>query len=1290
MAEPTQPQLSLDPELPITSWADEIVDAIRRHQVVVVAGETGSGKTTQLPKLAMLAGREKIAHTQPRRIAARSVAERIAEEMGIELGDLVGYQVRFTRKTTKDTRLKLMTDGVLLNEISFDRDLRRYDTIIIDEAHERSLTIDFLLGYLKQLMPRRPDLKIIITSATIDTTRFSEHFDGAPIIEVSGRTYPVEIRYRPLYDDGASAEGEGSVVERDQLEGIADAVAELGREGDGDILVFLSGEREIRDTADHLASLDLRFTEIVPLYARLSAAEQHRVFSPHPGRRIVLATNVAETSLTVPGIRYVIDAGTARISRYSARTKVQRLPIEPISQASANQRSGRCGRVAPGIAIRLYSEEDFLSRPEFTEPEILRTNLASVILQMANARLGSIVDFPFVEAPDRNQINDGLRLLDELGAIASGRSPEPKLTAVGKQLARIPVDPRLGRMIVAGAELGCLRDVLVIVAGLSIQDPRERPSDKQEQADAMHRRFFSDAILTGGEAPQKADGGDFLALLRLWRYVRQQQRDLSGNAFRRMCRNEFLSYLRLREWADLHAQLRDVAIDLGLTHSGERRGHDQAARAAEKVAAARSEADAIHTALLAGLLSHVGLADVRKVDPNLPVRKRVRLGPQEYVGARGSRFAINRGSSLAKNPPPLVMAFELVETTRLWARTVAAIDPDQVERVGGHLLKRSYSEPYWSARLGAVMAYENVTLLGVPIVAQRPVHYAKIDPVESRALFIQKALVEGDWHTRHHFFARNQRTREQAEEIEERTRRRDILISDSELAAFYAARIPEHVVSQAHFDRWWREQRRRDEFVLDLTIDDLISDDAADAFDEDAFPDDWVVETPTGPLRLPITYTFDPGSGKDGVLVTVPLAVLNQLDPEGFTWQIPGHRLELATELIRSLPKQVRTSFVPAPNFAERALAWLAEHPERQSGRFTDALAEALRQLTGVVIAPEAWQPTALPSHLRLAFEVVENGIATDTGEDLADLQERLARRLSSRLTSIAADHARTGEKDWVFGTIPATTELTRKGTTIVGYPALVDEGSTVGLAVVDTPLRAATSHRAGLRRLVTLAIPDPTKWVVAHLGMTAKLALSTGPYASVPHLIADARLASVGELIEREGEAGQVRDEVGFRALCDRVRVDHADHLREVVDVAARTLQRQTELAPLLAALPDGDAKVDLTEQLKNLVFTGFIAATPEPHYHQLPRYLHAMVNRVARLRSAPTRDDQALDVVWELEDAYAELCAAQPAGPLRPDVAEIGWALEELRVSLFAQSLGTRIPISAKRVRTMIKNAS
>ena len=879
------PKITYPENLPVSARKDDIAAAIRDHQVVVIAGETGSGKTTQIPKICLELGRGVaglIGHTQPRRLAARTVAERIAEELGQPLGESVGYKVRFTDHSSDNTLVKLMTDGILLAEIQQDRTLSRYDTIIIDEAHERSLNIDFLLGYLKNLLPRRPDLKLIITSATIDPERFARHFadkDGkdAPIVEVSGRTYPVEVRYRPLLLDDPDADS-ADAADRDQIQAISDAVDELGREGHGDILVFLSGEREIRDTADALKKRNLRTTEIVPLYARLSTAEQHKVFEPHAGRRVVLATNVAETSLTVPGIRYVIDPGTARISRYSNRTKVQRLPIEPVSQASANQRKGRCGRTSDGICIRLYSEDDFLSRPEFTEPEVLRTSLASVILQMSALGLGDVAAFPFLDPPDARNIRDGVNLLHELGALDPEEQDHRKrLTPVGRKLAQLPVDPKLGRMVLEADRNGALKEILIIAAALSIQDPRERPADKQQAAAEKHARF-------------KEQGSDFLAWLKLWDYIKEKQKELSSNQFRKLCKAEFLHYLRIREWQDVHSQLKQIAKQLELTPNSTEAAPDQ-----------------IHISLLSGLLSHIGLKDTESF---------------EYVGARNAKFAISPGSVLFKKSPQWVMAAELVETTRLWGRVVATIKPEWAEPLAQHLVKRTYSEPHWEKSAGAVMAFEKVTLYGIPLVASRKVNYGRIDPEVSRDLFIRHALVEGDWQTHHKFFSENRKLLAEVEELENRARRRDILVDDETLFVFYDDRVPADVVSARHFDSWWKKTSREQPDLLSFEKSMLINDGAGAVVEQD-YPDSWR----QGRMKFRLTYQFEPGADADGVTVHIPLAVLNQVSPDGFDWLIPGLREELLTALIKSMPKSLRVNFVPAPNFARGAAA--EPDPER-------------------------------------------------------------------------------------------------------------------------------------------------------------------------------------------------------------------------------------------------------------------------------------------------------------------------------------------------------------------------
>src|SRR3954470_17486271 len=1069
------PRVSYPDELPVSARRDDIAAAIRDHQVVIVAGETGSGKTTQLPKICLELGRGvegMIGHTQPRRIAARSVADRIAEEIGTPLGETVGYQVRFTDRSSRDTLVKVMTDGILLAELQHDRSLSAYDTIIIDEAHERSLNVDFLLGYLKQLLPRRPDLKVVITSATIDPERFAEHFvdangKPAPIVEVSGRTYPVEIRYRPLVEEPDDLDEEGELVVRDQTEAIVDAVRELVGEGPGDILVFLPGEREIRDTADVLAKVTTRPTDafdVVPLYARLSSAEQHRVFEPHGRRRVVLATNVAETSLTVPGIRYVVDAGVARISRYSVRTKVQRLPIEPVSQASANQRSGRCGRVEAGVCIRLYSEEDFESRPEFTDPEILRTNLASVILQMTALGLGDVARFPFVDPPDQRNVKAGVQLLEELGALVAGR-----LTPLGRQLVALPVDPRLARMVTEAARRGCLREVLVITAALSLQDPRERPADQQAQADQKHARF-------------KDETSDFLTWLNLWRYVREQQRELSSSAFRRMCRAEYLNYLRIREWQELESQLRQVAKQLDL----------EVGRPADE-----PDADGIHQSLLSGLLSHIGLRDPERRD---------------YLGARNARFSIFPGSGLFRKQPQFLMAAELVETSKLWARVNAGIKPEWAEELGAHLVKRTYSEPHWSKKRGAVMARERVTLYGVPLVVDRLVSYAPVDPVLSRELFIRHALVYGEWSTRHPFLARNRELLDEVEDLESRARRRDILVDEHTLFDFYDERVDASAVSAAHFDTWWKQARRTNPDLLTFEPAMLVND-SADLVTEDDYPDHWR----EGDLSLPLTYQFDPGSPTDGVTVDIPVAVLNQVDAEPFTWQVPGLREDLVVALIRSLPKHLRVSFVPAPNVARAFLA--AASPGEES--LLDALERYLRSTTGVLVPRDAWDLTKVPDHLRPTFRVLDGrGTVVAAGKDLEALKAPLRPKFAEAMAQAASSSGLdvSGQTSWTFGTLERTFTQSRAGHEVRGFPAVVDEGTTVGVRVLGSEEEQEASHRRGLRRLLMLTIPSPTKAVADGLSNADRLGLAGSPYPTIDDLLDDCVAAAVDALVERHG----------------------------------------------------------------------------------------------------------------------------------------------------------------------------
>lgn len=1268
---PPVPELKYPAELPVVARKDDIAAAIRDHQVVIVAGETGSGKTTQLPKICLEVGRGQaglIGHTQPRRIAARSVAERIAEELEVELGGAIGYQVRFTDQSSDTTLVKVMTDGILLNEMQRDRLLRKYDTIIIDEAHERSLNIDFILGYLKQLLPRRPDLKVVVTSATIDPQRFAEHFcdavtgEPAPIIEVSGRTYPVEVRYRPLVDpERPEAE------ERDQVTGVCDAVEELWTEraADGtghDILVFLSGEREIRDTADALESMKLPQTEVLPLYARLSAAEQHKVFGRAIGRRIVLATNVAETSLTVPGIRYVVDAGTARISRYSQRTKVQRLPIEGISQASANQRAGRCGRLADGICIRLYSEEDYEARPEFTEPEIQRTSLASVILQMTALGLGDITAFPFVDAPDARQVADGIRLLEELQAfdtVADTDAPPTgrhrgrgrRLTAYGTSLARLPVDPRLGRMLIESGTVGCTREVLIIVAALSMQDPRERPADKQTQADQSHARF-------------RDEHSDFVSLLNLWAYLKEQQKALSHSAFRRMCRTEYLHYLRVREWQDLHSQLRKACQDVGID-----------TRAATAAPGEPPNADLIHQALLAGLLSHIGLRDEAKRD---------------YLGARGARFGISPGSTLFRRQPTWVMSAELVETTRLWARSNARIDPIWAERLAPHLVKRTYSEPRWSRKQGAVVATERVTLYGVPLVAARTVQYSRINAEESRDLFIRHALVEGDWDTHHEFFTANQALLQRLSELEERARRRDIVVDEEDLVAFYDARVPPEVVSQRHFDRWWKDARRQTPQLLTFT-EELLTRDSAEGVSALDYPKVWT----QGGIELPVTYQFEPGAAADGVTVHIPVQVLNQVSDQGFDWQVPGLREELATALLRSLPKATRVHFVPAPDHAAAALAQAQSGGDR---RLADELARVLRARTGVQVPPEQFASDRVPDHLRITFAVEDgSGRVLGSGKDLGALQEQLAGQVQRRMSSAAAAVERKGLRQWDFGDLPATFESTSGGQTVHGFPALVDRGDHVDIVVMPGAREAGAATALGVRRLLLLNTTAPWKRVLATLTNAQKLALGDNPHGSVPALLDDALACAVDAIVlERGGEgagADGVRDAATFEAVLAAVRTHIATRVLTVVAEVEPVLSAAREVRVRLDGLstPFASALVaDVRAQLDSLVYGGFIADTGLAHLPHLRRYLRAMLQRLDKAPSSPaalTRDAANQEVVDRVEIAYADLLDSLPPVERRSaPVRDVGWMVEELRVSLFANGLGTAHPVSEKRIRAAI----
>lgn len=1328
-------------ELPVSAHRNDIMALLADHQVVIVAGETGSGKTTQLPKMCLamgLAEHGMIGHTQPRRIAARSVAERIAEELGQDIGSTVGYQVRFTSEVTRDTRLKVMTDGILLAEIQHDPLLSAYSVLIIDEAHERSLNIDFLLGYLKRLLTKRADLKVIITSATIDPASFAEHFASpggqpAPVIEVSGRTYPVEIRYRPLQQDALPDDPDDDADDmedaRDPLDAVADAVDELSAEAPGDILVFFPGEREIRDAAEALRprvtkNPRLRGTEILPLFGRLSLAEQQRVFRPSGTRRIVLATNVAETSLTVPGIKYVIDTGTARISRYSQRTKVQRLPIERISQASAQQRSGRAGRTSPGIAIRVYSEEDFEARPAFTDPEILRTSLASVILHMASMNIintaEDLVNFPFLQAPEHKQITDGVTLLTELGALNSGgpvtvrgRGGQPvtrtfpagTITPLGRRLARLPLAPRLGRMILAAETHDVVAEMLVLTAGLTIQDPRERPEEHRAAADELHRRFTDDM-------------SDFSALLNLWNYLHEQQRELSGNQFRKLCRTEFINYLRVREWQDLVRQLRQIAREVGI-------------ETGNKTIDAVTQHDGIHRALLTGLLSHIGSWDERR---------------KHYQGARGTKFAVFPGSGLFKKDHDFVMASELVETSRLWARQVAAVDPQWIEDAAGPLAKINTSEPYWSRRHGTAMARQRVTVYGVTVATDRPVRYYNIDRATARGLFIKHALLEGEWTTRHHFFKRNLERLAEVEELETRLRRRDLLVSEDVLYEFYDARIPANVVSQRHFDAWWRRERHQNAQLLDFDPTQLLAA-GTDELDVTQFPDVFIHPTPTGDVELPLAYEFRPvapggtetGPQTDGVTVTIPLALLHQMSQERFDWLIPGLREDLITALIRGLPKQIRKHLVPAPDTARAATAYLAAHHQSGTENFYEVLAAFLRKTKHQPIAQEDWAPHNLPAHLRFTYQVVDDRHAiVGTSNDLAGLQRDLAAQNQTALAASLTEAARamggpvpgspatpgaqrptttgrpksiappepngpsvtpqTGLTAWTVGDIPATVDSSvwtgSAYQQVTGYPALQAEpgaGPSAALVVMRTVGEQQAVHRGGVIALLQAVLPNPQRYILDHLSPQEKLAFAHSPYPSSAALVTDCTHTAIDALV-----TGPLpTTEQDFDRLKMSVHEELIDTTFKVTKVVAEILDRSRAVdrrIRKIRSLTLAAAAADLRSQHDALIGAHFVSATGWAQLRHLPRYLQAMALRLDKLEAggALQRDGLNMQAVQSLEESYQQVLAKVPTGvPVPESVSSIFWQLQELRVSLFAQELGTAISVSEKRVRQAVKAA-
>ena len=1431
------PTITYPAQLPVSARQEEIAAAILANQVVIVAGETGSGKTTQIPKICLDLGRgvnAMIGHTQPRRIAARSVAERIAQELGTKVSkeSIVGYQVRFTDEVSEHTLIKLMTDGILLAEIQNDPLLRRYDTLIIDEAHERSLNIDFILGYLARLLPQRPDLKVIITSATIDSERFAAHFgvEGrpAPIIEVSGRTYPVEIRYRPL--DGVEPEPDSSQTNsaaasastdepRDQVTGILDAVDELMALGPGDILVFLAGERDIRDTEaaliDHLgpryaaneSSARLPGSvEIIPLYSRLSAAAQHRVFEKHRLRRIVLATNVAETSLTVPSIRYVIDPGVARISRYSNKTKVQRLPIEPISQASANQRSGRCGRVADGVAIRLYSQTDYEGREPYTEPEILRTSLASVILQMAALRLGNVADFPFIDPPDRRAIADGVALLTEIGAISANSKSmhEPRLTAIGHQLARLPIDPRLGRMLLEANKRGCASEVMVIVSALSIQDVRERPLDAQEAADAMHRRLADPT-------------SDFLTYLNFWRYLRTQSRDLSGSAFRRMCRHEYLHYLRIREWRDVYNQLAQLARPLGInaqnielpTRASIRAASDRLVPGSHAAGMANADvadavvalgqsadtpdADAIHQSLLVGLLSNLGNYDERR---------------REYAGARATHFTIWPGSGLRRKQYDWVMAAELVETSRLFARTVARIQPQWVEQAAKHLVKVTYGEPYWSTKKGAAMVHQRVLLYGLTLVADRPVTLASVGTdaarQAAREMFIRSGLVEGGWHARHAFVERNRELLEDTAEVERRQRTHGILADDQALFDFYDERLPEKITSAAAFDNWWKHQRQDTPKLLDFTRELLLPE----GDNLDGYPDTWH----QGDLTLALTYVFEPGRLDDGVSVQVPIEVLTRLRPEGFDWLVPGMRPQLCVATIRALPKRVRRQLVPAPDTGKRIWELIGQLYPQAAGEasgggatasqpggvgsnpavgtpsgvepipvsFQQAFTQAAQQLRQVEITDEDWDQAQenLPEHLRMGFSVLDaRGNKLGRGRNLIVLQRQLAKQSEAAVRSAvrgalaaAMDEARSKKStkskrangaheshngvhraasangsagahngaranksaantfatitsqsltsplkeqtnlvDWPEvpqGVIPQQIESAgRAGLLVRGYPTLVAQPTSKAfkadlkiLADVNSQL---AQHAEGVLALALARTPLETARVTSRWNAKRSLFMVSAPYKSTDTLVSDLCLAA-GRLLAQQWsrETGhnlaQLRDRKDFELFASWLRDRLEDQVETIAAQVEAALEAKGQLDKAVGrntSLALLDTLQEIREQAAALIAPRFIADADPAQLAHYGRYLKSLAYRLEKAAASPSQDAalayQVREIEGQVSDAV-EHAKGLPANPARAAVLRQAQNMVwELRVSLFAQQLGTAHKVSAKRISRLLASA-
>jgi ATP-dependent helicase HrpA len=1214
-------------DLPIAQHREAIAALVEKHPITIVCGETGSGKTTQIPKICLALGRGAaglIGCTQPRRIAARSLSQRLSHELAGTPKGFVGHKIRFQDETRPDTIVKVMTDGVLLAETHSDRELRAYDTIIVDEAHERSLNIDFLLGYVKRLVTIRPELKVIVTSATIDTERFSKFFDGAPVIEVSGRTYPVEVRYRPEFFEVEDEDDEPV----DMNEAIAKAVDELARERrEGDILVFLPGEREIREAAEALRKHHPKNTEILPLFSRLSAEEQDRVFERGPHRRIVLATNVAETSLTVPGVHFVIDTGLARVRRYSPRQKIDQLRIEPISQAAARQRAGRCGRVASGIAIRLYDEKEFLERPEFTTPEILRTSLASVILRMAALELGPIAEFPFIEPPTPRQIEDGYRQLFELGAIDDART----LTPLGNELARLPVDPRIGRLLLASREFHCLSEMLIVASALSIPDPRDRPQALREASDRAHEEFRDEA-------------SDFVQLMNLWKFFDNELvHKKSNRKLYETCREHFLSYVRMREWRDLAGQLREMASELKIRDNSTPATYEQ-----------------MHRALLTGLIGNVGMKA---------------LDGDHYHGPRGLQFHIWPGSGLKKARPKWVMAGELQETTRVFARNVARIEPDWIEKAAEHLVERTHVEPHWDKARGEAVAYENVSLFGLVLVARRKVSFGKIDPVKARTIFIEGALVAGEIDSPHPFWAHNKKLIQEITDLEHRARRPDVLVDDAAIFAFYDARLPQDLNNSRSFDTWYRAASAKEPTLLFLAREDLMRH-GAESVTEELFPKQLTI----GEATFPLAYRFDPGHPLDGVTLNVPLALLNQVDAAEIDWLVPGMIRDKVGWTMKALPKRIRSQLIPVTEHTTRFL----EQMKAGEKTVKEAVLAYASKIAGERLDDTVWSKDDPPPHLLMNIRIVDEAKRElAMGRDLGELRKRLGEAASITLAKAKPGMEKEGITAWDFGDLPEQVTFKRGNQTLTGYPTLVDEGASVAIRLMDTRDKADEANRSGVKRLMSLDLKEQLRQLDRSLPGFNALALKFNAAIPADKLKADL----IEAIVDRAfiGEDALPRTAKAFeeqkkraKARLPAVTEGASRYATAIGEASQQFLQSLAQHASL------GRVAQEVKGQRERMVYPGFLARTPWERLEHMPRYLKGYALRLEKYRGNPERDQKHAASVQTLWNNYeARLKADRDEGLRDPNLEEFRWLIEELRISLFAQELRTPLPVSFKRLQ-------